>query len=147
MNLSMCMVHIYIRSGTQTHTTSMHTRWFGKCLTQRALEDPWGQAFVEPLGVYAGVHGMYPCMCLCRCVCTNGYVVYTYGAHMILSMSMVHIYICSGTQTHTTSMHTKWFDKCLTPRAVEDLWGQAFVEPLGVYAGVHGMYPCMRLCI
>ena len=42
---------------------------------------------------------------------------------MIFSMYMVHIYICRGTQTHPTSMHTKWFDKCLTPRAVEDLWG------------------------
>ena len=68
--------------------------------------------------------------------CIRGY------ACVILSMYMVHIYICSGTQTRTTSMHTKWFDKCLTPRAVEDLWGQAFVEPLGVYAGVHRMYVC-----
>ena len=111
--------------GTQTHTTSMHTKWFDKCLTPRAVEDPWGQALDEPLGVYAGVHGMYPCMCLCICVCANVSVVYTYGAHMICSMCIVHIYTCSGTQTHITRMHAKWFDKCLTPRAVEDLWGQA----------------------
>ena len=88
---------------------------------KRAVEDRWVKHLSNHLVC------MLVCMacirvCVCVYVCTNVYGVYTYGAHMILSMSMVHIYMCSGTQTHTTSMHTKWFDKCLTPRAVEELW-------------------------
>ena len=104
-------------------------------LDPKAGEDPWGQAFVEPLGLCAGAHRMYACMCLCICGCTHVHVgVYIYMVP-ILSMYMVHICICGSTQTHT-SIHTKWFDKCLTPKAGEDPWGQAFVEPLGVFAVV-----------
>ena len=66
---------------------------------------------------------------------------------MIFSMYMVRIYICSGTQTHTTSMHTKRFDKRLTPRAVEDLWGQAFVEPLGVCPWHVSVYVFVYVCV
>ena len=44
-----------------------------------------------------------------------------------------------------TSIHTKWFDKGLTPKAGEDLWGQAFVESLGVYAVVPSLYVCTCL--
>ena len=50
-------------------------------------------------------------------------------------MYMGHIYICSSTQA-ATSKHTERFDKCLTPKAGEGLWGQALVEPLGVHAVV-----------
>ena len=62
--------------------------------------------------------------------------IYTYGANIIISMYMVHIYICTQ-----TSIHTKWVDKCVTPMAGEDRLGQTFVEPLGV----HPVVP--RLCV
>ena len=54
------------------------------------------------------------CVCACICVCTNVHVLY--GAHIIISMYTVHIHICSSPRTHT-SIHTKWFDKRLTPKA------------------------------
>ena len=145
MIFSMYMVHIYICRGTQTHPTSMLTKWFDKCLTPRAVADLWGQTFVEPLGVYAGAHGMYPCVPLCICVCTNVYVVYTYGAHMIFSMYMVHIYICRGTQTHPTSMHPKGCRRPLGSSICQTTWCVCWCPwHVSVYVFV---YMCVYKCI
>ena len=97
-NLIISMYTVY------THILA-YTKWFHKCLTPMAGEDPWGQAFVEPLGVYAGVHRMYACMCLYMCVRFQYDHFHVHGSHiygstMIISRYMVHVYICSSTQRH-----------------------------------------------
>ena len=63
-------------------------------------------------------------------------------------MEMIILEPYTYTQAHTrihsmdTSIHTKRFDKCLTPRVFPSHWGQAFVEPFGVceYVCVYTVY-------
>jgi len=72
--------------------------------------------------VYAVVPSLYVCTCL--------------RMHMYISVYIDRSLMC-------VYLHTTWVDKCLTPNAGEDRWGQAFVEPLGVYVGVPRLFVCM----
>ena len=124
-------IYVVVHTHTHTHTTSMHTKRFDKCLTPRAVEDLWGHLSNHLVCMLLRLDSM----CACVCIYT-----FTYGC-MYVYLLLISWFQCTWcayigfTQTDT-NRHTRWFDKCLTPRAGEDLWGQAFVEPLGVYAGV-----------
>jgi len=112
---SPCTRYTHTYSHTPNGSTNAWPQWLGKTLGVKHLSNHLVCMLVS-----------IECMRVCACV-------YVYGSNMIMSMYMLHIYIYiymvliwsfPGTWRMSiyvvvhrdTSIHTKWFDKGLTPR-------------------------------
>ena len=97
-------------------------------LDPKGIPSLWGQAFVEPLGVYASM-----------CSWTTTYMD-MHRVHGNNDMSTIYN-TCTFVQTHIQAhTHIHSMDTSIPHTKFPSRWGQAFVEPLGVYVS-------MCLCI